>query len=85
MKSEIFAVYDAAVQAYHQPFFSPTKGAAVRALSDALQDPASTFAKHAEDYTLFILGTWDDTDGSIECHPPEPILGLASLVLKIVK
>lgn len=80
MKMAIFAVFDSAVGAFHQPFFSPTKGAAVRAISDAMESKESQFAKHAEDYTLFILGHYDDGDGVIESHPPEPVLGLATLV-----
>lgn len=69
MIMKIFAVRDAKVEAFLQPFFSPTMGAAIRSLSEAVNDPKHEFAKHANDYSLWYLGNFDDSNGVIE--PPE--------------
>lgn len=65
MTLKIFAIYDAKTEAYHQPFFLQTKGQAIRAFSDAANDPKTEFSRHPEDYTLFEIGEYDDQTGSV--------------------
>lgn len=57
---EMFSVLDAKTQAYMQPFYAPTVGAAIRNFTDALQDPDSMLCKHPEDFHLFHIGNFDD-------------------------
>jgi hypothetical protein len=64
----IYSVYDSKAEAYLPPFFLPTKAAALRAFGDAALDPKHQFAAHPEDYTLFELGTYDETTGVIVPH-----------------
>ncbi len=66
MLVQIFSVYDSKVEAYLQPFFMPTKGAAMRAIADTLTIVDHQFAKHPEDYTLFHLGSFDDAKAFFE-------------------
>lgn len=80
MKLAIFSVYDVKVGAFMQPFFSPTTGAALRSLTDAVNDPKHEFSKHVEDYTLFRLGEWDDTSGLFESGPPDSVVTCRELV-----
>lgn len=61
---KIFSVYDNAAGAYLQPFFAPTVGLAVRSFSDAVNDPKHQFNTHVHDYTLYLLGEFNDSDGS---------------------
>jgi hypothetical protein len=63
---KIFAIRDAKADAFLQPFFSPTKGTAIRAFSDAVNDSQSQFFKYPDDFTLFELGTFNDSTGGIE-------------------
>jgi hypothetical protein len=72
----IYSVYDSKAEAYLPPFFLPTKAAALRAFGDAAVDPKHQFAAHPEDYTLFELGTYEETTGSITPH--EAKIGLGS-------
>lgn len=81
----IFAVRDSAVEAFLQPFFSPTRGAAIRSLTDVINDPKHEFHKNAKDYALYFLGTFDDSTGDIA--PPEdlhpvPIIACIDLINK---
>lgn len=79
----IFSVRDAAVEAYMQPFFAPTKGAAIRSLTEAVNDPKHEFFKHAADYGLYFLGSYDDATGLIVVHgPPSHVIECRDLITK---
>lgn len=79
---KIFSVFDSAVSAYLQPFFSPTTGAAIRSLTEACNDPKHEFYKHAKDYTLHLLGDYDDASGVITSGPPLHIISCVELIQK---
>lgn len=70
----VCAVFDSAVAAYMQPFFVPSKGVAVRSFTDEVCRSGSPMAAHPEDYFLFVLGAYDDIQGSIVCHTPEQLV-----------
>lgn len=63
MKLLAFAVYDAKAEAYLRPFFAETKGLAVRSFRDASNDPQHEMCRHAADYTLFEIGSFDQGTG----------------------
>ncbi len=77
MKILVFAVYDAAAEAFLLPMFFDTKGQAVRAFVDAVNAEDHQFARHAEDYTLFHLGFFDPSKGSMESLKTPDSLGIA--------
>jgi len=62
MLHNLFTVYDAKVAGYLRPFFAQTKPVAARSFSDAVNQPDHEFNRHPEDYTLFHLGTFEDTE-----------------------
>lgn len=64
---KIYTVYDQKSEAYLQPFFMDTDGQATRAFSDLINDPQHEFGKHSEDYTLFNIGTYDESTAQIVC------------------
>lgn len=82
MISHIFTIRDAALDAYLQPFFSPTKGAAIRSLTEAANDPKHEFSRHAKDYTLYLVGSYDDSNGVITSMQPEPVIAVVDLLNK---
>lgn len=71
MKLQIFSVYDSAAAAYLPPFFTQTTGLAIRSFQDAVNDTNHQFHKHALDYTLHLLGEFDDADCTftLQEHP----------------
>lgn len=72
MKLQIFSVYDEKAQIFSKPMYLTHKGEAIRAFQDAVKDPASMIAKHAEDYKLYALGTYDETTGKfVSLEVPE--------------
>lgn len=80
MIMEIYAVKDKQVNAFLQPFFSPTIGSALRSLGSVLNDPNHEFSKHVADYTLYKLGEFDDLTGVISAYSePDLITALERL------
>lgn len=77
---EVFAIYDRAVGAYMQPFFSRSKGEALRSLAQAIGDAKHPFAQVPTDYTLFKIGSWDDVKGTMFGGAPEKVIGVWELM-----
>lgn len=65
MIMKVYAVRDAAVSAFLQPFFGRSDAEAARSFGDACGDAKHQFATHLSDYSLFALGEFDDASGSI--------------------
>lgn len=70
MKTRVFSVYDSAAKCYSHPFYVPREEQALRAFTDATNSPNHEFGKHPADYTLFLLGEFDDADGTYTPHHP---------------
>jgi len=47
-----------------QPFYTQSRGQALRSFSDTANDQASAIGRHAADFTLFQIGEFDDADAS---------------------
>ena len=65
MIHKIYSVYDSKAESYTPPFFQHQEAMALRTFGDCCNDEGHTFGKHPEDYTLFNLGIWDDSNGTI--------------------
>ena len=65
---KIFTIYDSKVSAYViKPFCGQSKGSVLRELADVVNgaDKSSPLAKHPYDYSLFEIGTFDDTTAEL--------------------
>lgn len=60
---KVFSIYDEKAEAYMQPFFLPKTGMAIRTITNCVNDPKHQFCAHPADYTLFLLGEFDDSSG----------------------
>ena len=80
MKLKVFAIHDAKAEAYMQPFFMANKGTAIRAITELLSKSDHQFSKYPEDFTLFELGEYDDSNGQMLPHStPLPIAKVIEL------
>lgn len=61
----IVAVRDRAVDAFGQPFFVRHELEAVRSFKDEINRDKSDIGAHADDYDLYVIGTYDDASGVI--------------------
>lgn len=68
MKTYVFAIFDSKAIAYLPPFFLPQKGMAIRAFMDCCIKQGHNFNMHPEDYTLSLLGEFDDANGEFIQH-----------------
>lgn len=80
---KVFSVRDMKAEAFLQPFFSPTQGAALRAFGDACNKTDSPFYMHPNDYILYEIGSYDDGDGSLESLDPVKMLSCAADFVEI--
>lgn len=76
MIMNVYSVYDNAAEAYLQPFFTNTKGTAIRSWTELVNDKEHQFGKYPSDYVLFELGTYDDTTGALVSHDAPKSLGV---------
>jgi hypothetical protein len=65
---KMVAIHDSKAEAYMTPIFVQATGMAIRSFSDAINGDGE-FAKHPEDYTLFLLGDFDELSGKVEVYP----------------
>ena len=73
MITPIISIYDRAVLSYMSPFTVRTVGEAKRQLLDTVRDPTHAFSQHPSDYDLVQLGTFNDSNGTIESFK-QPVL-----------
>ncbi len=73
---KVFTVYDSKAEAYLQPFYSQSKGSAIRSFQEAVNDPKSNIGKYPADFTLFELGSFDDSNCRFVLNSTPTNLGL---------
>lgn len=77
MKMVVGSVFDAKVQVWSQPFVMQNKGALTRAWEESCNDPQTQFFKHPTDFSMFIIGEWDDENGQIRMLESKHPIGTA--------
>lgn len=65
----VCSVRDSAVNAFMQPFFVHAVGMAVRSFGDEVRKDGTGLNAHPEDYALYELGVFDDSNGSVTMLP----------------
>jgi len=74
----IYSLYDDKAKCYANIFTSANDFTALRSLAAAAQDTSSEIFRFPTDFTLYQLGTWDDSNGTITSNPEAINLGKAS-------
>lgn len=67
----VCSVFDIKASAYLQPFFVQNENVARRSFGDAVMNPETGISKHASDYKLYRIATFDDVSGEIVSNKPE--------------
>lgn len=72
----IVAVRDKKADCYSRPFFAQTPAAAIRSFTDEVNRNAedNPYAKHPEDYALYELGKYEDSEASFSVLPVPRLL-----------
>lgn len=75
MTFRMYSVFDVKAAVYSVPFSAPNDQMAVRSFGDGCQDERSPWAKHPEDYSLHLVGQFDDAAGAVS--PVSPVVFVA--------
>lgn len=75
---KIFALNDAKLGEFGQPFYFQARGQAVRFLQDLVKDGKTTISQHPEDFRLYMLGNYSPNTGTFENLPTPEYLASAS-------
>jgi len=60
-----YAIYDRKALRYHVPFYAHQDGEASRSFADLVNDENTTVGRHPDDYVLYRVGAYDDSNGSL--------------------
>lgn len=66
MKMYVYSVLDAKAASYSYPFVAQNNALAIRMFEQTALDQNSMIYKYPEDYTLVVIGTFDDNTGEVE-------------------
>ncbi len=58
-----YCIYDSCAAVFQRPFFSQSDPLAQRAFCDLVSDAQHPVAMHPEDYSLWVVGSFDDSFG----------------------
>ncbi len=73
MKHFVLSIFDEKAAAFLPPFVLHREEMALRVFKDMLVSSDHQFGKHPEDYTMFVIGVFDDGKGTIEPCPPRSL------------
>lgn len=65
MELKAFSIYDVKAEAFNQPFFMLTEGEAIRGFQAELNNNDSMMRQYPHDYTLYMIGRFDNKDGKL--------------------
>lgn len=68
MKLIIYSIFDVKAKAYNRPFLLLNDDIALRTATDLVSDPSSDIHRHPEDFTMFKLGDYDDSNACFDIH-----------------
>lgn len=81
MMLRAYSIFDNKALVYNPPFFAPTNGAAVRIMADTANDMSTSIGRHPNDYILYCVGHYDDSNGMMTPYSPlEHVIDAVSLV-----
>ena len=66
MKYEVFSVYDEKANYYHTPFYARNSEEAKRMFGTACRDKQTLLGNNPEDFTLYGIGFFNDSNGMFE-------------------
>ena len=83
MVLKMFSIYDSKAEAYVQPWYEVNRGVALRNFMAAVKDPQTAFHRFPGDYTLFEIGEWDPSKGTVFMYEHRENLGTAIQYLEM--
>lgn len=81
MKLKVFSVFDTKLAVFGNPWFDQRVESAIRAFTDAVNSPGDNnmWNKHPEDFSLYLLGEFDNDTGTFDLDKPRNLLTASSI------
>ena len=79
MKLGIYSIFDKKSDVYSNPMFFKKDGEATRTFSDITNDPKTTLYNHPEDYSLYMIGYFNDNSGELIKNPPRHVMNATTV------
>lgn len=73
---KIFVFKDDKSNSYGPPMVMPTKGIFIREVQDQLKQGQAVWAKHPQDFTIFEIGEYDPSTGTVHNYEAKSAIGL---------
>lgn len=70
MKLNAYTIHDSAPQVYNRPLFAQSDAEAMRTFDDECVRDGSPIAAHPEHYSMWRIGTFDQTTGNLHEENP---------------
>lgn len=80
MIHSLVSIFDIKTGTFSKPVACPAEGAGVRAFGDAVNDPSVEYNKHPEDYSIWIVGTFNDQTGEFDTFVPRQLAQAVALL-----
>lgn len=75
MKVNLYSIYDQVAQTYTAPFVGVNDNDVKRQFIQLCKNPDTPYAKFVGDYSVYCVGTWDDSEGTLDnVIPPKFII-----------
>lgn len=81
MKVNLYSCFDTKAKAFNQPFFFQNNELALRAFANVINDSSHPMGKNPEDFSLYVIGHFDDSNGELVDQEPE-LVAIGQQVLK---
>ena len=65
MTLNVYSIKDSKAGTFSNPYYSINDSTAIRSFEQAAADPSTTISQFPTDYSLYKLGTFDDSSGTI--------------------
>lgn len=69
MVETLYSIYDAVSQLYTAPAPFVNEAAAIRGFANLVNDDVSPYSVNYRDYSLFRIGEWKDSAGTVTSFP----------------
>lgn len=76
---KVYALRDVRTEAFHRPMFLQNDAVLDRSIRDAMEDEHNLLCTHPEDYQVYRLGEFDDSNGKLAAIPPEHMFNVIDL------
>mgnify|MGYP000193081883 CR=1 FL=1 len=77
---KLFSLYDSVAEIYTKPFFIKSTPEAIREFTSEANNPQSKLYQHAQDFTVYEIGEYDEHTGEIQtCIPMKKICSVNEL------